>query len=415
LFSPFKRFVSFRYLKGLGGRGEGSGFLRLISLVAVGGVVIGVAALLLTLTIVHGFSDAIEQKIVGFGAHVQVESFRDAPLRHAREKAERLRQFEAVRRVAPVVQQFALLRRSERSIDGAAVWGVERPPPFLEDRLQAGQFDLRAGSEAALSGIVIGTTLARQLGAQVGDTMTVFSTRSAEEQAAQFSRPRVRQFRVTGLYETLLADFDEVNVFVSIEAARQLFGYDAGAVTRFDLTLRNFDRAEQVAKTVEDQFSFPVMARTIRQVYPGLFAWVNLQESIIPLVVGVIVIVAAFNIVGALLMIILEKTSEIGVLASMGASRKLLRRLFLTLGLLIGGVGTVLGEALALFVALVQKRFEIIPLPAEAYYLSAAPVKLVGWDFLIVGVLTLVLCGAAAYLPARFAAGIDPIRVIRFR
>ena len=156
------------------------------------------------------------------------------------------------------------------------------------------------------------------------------------------------------------------------------------------------------------------MARTIFQIYHGLFAWVNLQEAIIPVVIGIMILVAAFNIIGILLMIILEKTREIGVFASMGASRQALRHLFLRLGLLIGTVGTSIGLGVALVLALLQQRYDLIPLPAETYYMTTAPVALNPVDFLLVGVISLILCGLAAYIPARVAARIEPVRVIRF-
>ena len=126
------------------------------------------------------------------------------------------------------------------------------------------------------------------------------------------------------------------------------------------------------------------------------------------------IIVAAFNIVGTLLMIILEKTREIGVMASMGASRQLLRRLFLWLGLFVGAVGTTLGLGIAYALALLQQRYAIIPLPEEAYYMDTAPIELNPLDFVLVGVISLTLCALAAYIPARFASRIEPLKVIRF-
>jgi lipoprotein-releasing system permease protein len=156
------------------------------------------------------------------------------------------------------------------------------------------------------------------------------------------------------------------------------------------------------------------MARTIYQVFRGLFAWVNLQEAIIPIVIAIMIVVAAFNIVGTLLMIILEKTREIGVMASMGASRQVLRRLFLWLGLFIGAAGTGIGLSLAFGLAVLQQRYAIIPLPAEAYYMDTAPVELDPFDFVLVGVVALILCVLAAYIPARFASRIEPLKVIRF-
>jgi lipoprotein-releasing system permease protein len=165
---------------------------------------------------------------------------------------------------------------------------------------------------------------------------------------------------------------------------------------------------------MEQDVGFPISARTIYQQYQGLFAWVNLQQSIIPLVIGVIVLVASFNIIGILLMMILEKTREIGVLGSLGASGRQLRRLFLTLGAQIGVIGIGIGELLALVLGYVQMRFEIIPLPAEAYYMSTAPVSLNPLDFLLVAAVAFILCLAAAYIPARVASRIEPVKAIRF-
>ncbi len=412
----FERFVAVRYLLGAQGREEGRRFLRFITYVAVGGVAVGVAALLLALAIVRGFSREIKAKIVGFGAHVQVESYLDAPLDDAARLRGQIAQMEGVARVAPIVTEFALLRRSAAEIDGVAVWGGEALPPYLAEHLRQGTASF-APDEAGRPGVIVGAALARQLGLSVGDRVTAFSMRGLQGQAGLFSpgaRPRVKQFHVAGVYETSLANFDELYAFVALDQARDLLQYGPDQVTRFDLTLRDVGQAAVVAERITEAYGFPVMARTIYEVFRGLFAWVNLQESIIPVVISVIILVAAFNIVGTLLMIILEKTREIGVLASMGATREALTRLFLWLGLLIGTVGTALGLGLALGLALLQQRYDLIPLPAEAYYMDTAPIELNPLDFVLVAGVALALCAVSAYLPARFAARIDPLKVIRF-
>jgi lipoprotein-releasing system permease protein len=243
----------------------------------------------------------------------------------------------------------------------------------------------------------------------------VFSVRANTERSATGSRPRIRQFRVAGVYETSLAHYDDILVYVHIDEARKLLEYADTEVSRFDVSVTDLSRVEHVAREIEDQMGFPVIAHTIFQVFSSLFAWVNLQESIIPLLIGIIVLVAAFNIVGTLFMIILEKSSELGVLSSMGATKTQLRRLFLSLGLSIGAVGVLVGSVLALVLAVLQKKFEIIPLPAESYYMSTAPVSLSPLDFLLVAVVTLLLCVLAAYIPARVGSNIEPVRVMRFR
>ena len=407
----FHRFVALRYLLGALEREEGRRFLRFITFVAVGGVAIGVAALLLALAIVRGFSNEIEAKIVGFGAHVQVESIRHAPLDDANEMLLGIRDLEGVSHAVPVIVEFALLRQAEARIDGVSLWGIDSLPTYIENNITAGSARLE-GDDSGNLGAVIGASLAQQMDISLGERITIFSTRNVELEPA--ARPRVKQFVVTGIYETSLADFDATYVFADLEAARQLFDYGQDEVTRLDLTLKDVAEATTLSRHIEETYGFPVMARTIFEIYRGLFAWVELQEAIIPIVIGILVLVAAFNIVGTLLMIILEKTREIGIFASMGASRKTLKRLFLWLGILVGGVGTITGSALALGFALLQQRYDIIPLPADAYYMSTAPITIDPLDFFLVAVVSLTLCTLAAYIPARIAARIEPVRVIRF-
>jgi lipoprotein-releasing system permease protein len=413
--------MALRYLKGAEGRAEGRSFLRFITFVAVGGIALGVAALLLSFAIVRGFSQEIQSKLVGVGSHVQVSSYlEDAPLDDADRLEGQLAALDSVTHVMPVVEDFVLLRRSSASIDGVALVGTPRAPQYLSERISDGRFALTADTSARAAsgrapanGLVVGKQLARRLDLAVGDRVTAFSMRSGERGMA-VGRPRVTSFTITGIYETSLTNVDDVYVFTHVDAARDLTGVQPNQVSRFDLTLQDVSAADSVADAIEEKFGFPIAARTIYEQYAGLFAWVNLQESIIPLVIGVIVLVAAFNIIGTLLMLILEKTREIGVLQSLGASGQTLKRLFLMLGLLIGVAGTAIGEGLALGLGLLQKKFEIIPLPAEAYYMTTAPVELNALDFVLVAAVTLALCALAAYVPARIAARIEPVRAIRF-
>ncbi len=413
--APFERFVALRYLRGAEGRTGGGRFLRFVTVVAVGGVAVGVAALLLSLMIVRGFSREIESKIVGFGGHVRVENYLDAPLGGSDTLAARLAAFEGVEEVVPVASGFVLLRTGGAAggIEGVVVNGVpEGSQPFLQERIETGTFALTPDAEGR-AGVVVGAPLAARLGLRVGDRVVGLAMRDYAGGAAM-ARPRVVGLRVAGVYETGLADFDETFAYTDLGAARRLLGLDGDEVSRYDLTLADIRQAEPTALAVGDELGLPVLARSIYRVQANLFAWVNLQQSIIPLVIGVIVLVAAFNIVGTLLMLILEKTREIGVLRAMGAGAGGVRRLFVRLGFLVGLVGTGLGLGLALGLGLLQQRFGIIPLPQEAYYIDTAPVELAPLDFVLVAAVALALCTLAAYVPARVAARIEPVRTIRF-
>ena len=408
--------MSLRYLWGAEGREEGRSFLRFITYVAIGGVALGVAALLLALAIVRGFSREIENKIVGFGAHIQVTSYvQDQPLDQGSDLRSELAQMDGISEVVPVVEQPVLLRRTDDAIDGVVLLGVERLPSYLRQRIQKGAFEVHP-RDGGHPGLVVGQELASRLGLEVGQLVTTFALREETSGEPSFGvrTPRVKQFRVRGIYDTSLKNIDDVYVFSRVSTARWLGDVPSSSVSRFNVTVEDVPRIDSLAAQIENRFGFPVSARTIYQQYAGLFAWVDLQQSIIPLVIGVIVIVAAFNIIGTLLMLILEKTREIGILKSLGTSGEALKRLFLVLGLLIGTVGTGVGSIVALSLALVQQQFGIISLPAEAYYMSTAPIGLNPLDFVLVGAITVLLCGAAAYVPARVAARVEPVRAIRF-
>ena len=369
---------------------------------------------LLALSVVRGFSREIEAKIIGFGAHVQVEHMRYAPLQDAEAIMTQIGDLEGIVDMQPVVSEFALLRRSRSEIEGVGLWGTNMLPHYLRGTLTEGTAELV--SDDGKPRLVIGASLAQRLGTAVGDTLVMFSTRSstAARQPSLVARPRIQQFRVGGVFESSLADFDETYVFTDIDIARTLLSYRPDEVTRVDVTLHDPSQAEATARAIEEQLGIPVLARSIYEVYRGLFAWVQLQEAIIPLVIGVLILVAAFNIVGTLLMVIMEKMREIGIFASMGASRQSLKRLFLSLGFWIGVSGTTIGLTLALVLALLQQHYGVIPLPADAYYMTTAPIALNAFDFVLVATVAMLLTALAAYIPARVAAGIDPLKVIRF-
>ena len=409
----FESYMARRYLRGAEGKAEGRHFLRLITWIAVGGVSVGVAALILALSVVRGFSGEIQNKITGFAAHVQVQSIRDEPLDDATALHRTVAVQESVISVSPVIQEFILLRRSAQDIDGVSLVGTQELPEYIASSLISGNGSLQVPDGSDLVPVVIGAELARNLGVEVGDQLTAFSVQGSGGGMSQ--SPRVSSCQVVGVYETSLADFDALQVFVHIDEARQLLEYGPDQVSRLDLRVADGLDYTAVADRLDEVLGFPAIARPVTDIYRSLYAWVALQQSIIPLIIAIIVFVAAVNIIGTLLMIILEKNREMGVLASMGATSRSRSRIFLRLGLLIGLVGVMIGEGAALILAVLQVQFGIIPLPAEAYYMSTAPIDLSALDFIVVAAVTLVLCALSSWIPARYAGRVQPIQAITIR
>ena len=413
----FAQTVALRYLRGGTGRDERRGFLRFVIIAAIGGVAVGTGALLLAMMIVRGFSREIEAKIVGFGQHVQVESLLGEPLALSDPLVARLQAVPGVRHVEPAVIDFALLRgrreAGQAGVDGAMLWGTSPSgQPFIGEHLTGGAFSFAPDAQGR-PGLVVGARFAERLGLRVGDAVTAFSTRGLAQGQVD-SRPRVKTFHVAGLFRTGLGDFDDRFAYAEIADVRRLFAYAPDETTRLDLTLADRSRARATADAITTEIGPPVLARAIDDVQAGLFAWVALQQSIVPLIISILVLVAAFNIVGALLMVVIEKSREIGTVLAMGASRRSVRRLFVFLGLLVGIAGASIGAAVALGLGALQQEFEFIKLPADSYFLDSAPIEMSGFDVALTVSVAILLCTLAAYLPARAASRIEPIRSIRF-
>lgn len=410
MIGAFERTLAVRYLRGA--TGSDRSFLRFVILAAVGGVAVGTGALLVATMIVRGFSREIEAKIVGFGQHIEAESMDGRPILAADSLAAVVAAFPGVAAARPAVLDFALLRASgsASAVDGAVLWGMAPgDQPFVAAQTR-GRFAF-APDSAGRPGLVVGARLADRLGLDVGDRVTAFSTRGVGTDARL--RPRVATFHVVGVFETGMGDFDDQFAITDRDRVTALFDYPPGSATRLDVTLDDASDDDALAARINADVGPPLFARTIREVYRGLFAWVDLQQRIIPLLMSILTLVAAFNIVGVLLMIVLEKAREIGTLLAIGASRRAIRRLFVLLGLLVGVAGSALGALGALAFGVLQARFRFVPLPADAYFLDAAPVDIRALDVAVVVVASILLCTLAAYLPARAAARMDPIRTIR--
>ena len=399
-------FLALRYFARAEGQREGRSFVRFITYVAVGGVAVGVAALILALGIVRGFSQEIEGKLMEVGAHLRVVSYTDDPLSDAAALQDQLEGYEAVRTVTPIAEGVVIARAGADAIEGLVVQGTDALPRVVRK-------STTSPSREVPQGVVVSTTIAERFDTSPGERLTLFALdRKAE--GALVLQPRVKQYVIDDTYATALDFVDNTVLFMGLSEARRLLELSENEVSRFELQLHRVEDIESTAETLRNDLAFPAAVRTVYQQYAGLFAWINLQQNIIPLVISTIVIVAAFNIVGTLLMMMLEKTREIGVLMSMGLSARGVQRVFLVLGAVIGCTGSLIGGTLAVGAGWIQQTYGVIPLPADAYYMDTAPMALYGSDVLLVTGVAIVLCLGAAYLPARVASRIDPVRVIRF-
>jgi lipoprotein-releasing system permease protein len=398
--------IARRYLRS----SRNAGFVSFITAIAVLGVALGSATLIVALAVLGGFEREITEKIIGFASHVQVTGFQNQPLRSYDENRRRIEeQLPLVRSVAPFVSREALIR-SHETVDGILLKGIDPLHDNASTRryMVAGEYDLDRPT-GGMPKLVLGRKLAARLAVDIGSRVVVFGVSRLAEQG----QPRVMQFRVSGIYESGMAEYDDIYAFTDLASAQMLFQLP-NAVSGYDLLLTTPDSAAAVAEAVAGLLGYPHYARTVFDTYRNLFSWIALQKKPVPIILGLIIVVATVNIIGTLLMMVLDKTREIGILRAMGATRWGITRIFVRQGLTVAVIGTALGNLLALTLCLLQLEFRFFSLPSDIYFMNSVPVLLRWEHFVLVSVVSIGLSLLSALIPARLAARLDPVTTIRF-
>jgi lipoprotein-releasing system permease protein len=244
----------------------------------------------------------------------------------------------------------------------------------------------------------------------VGERLLVFGLGGT---SISLSETRIMQFVVTGIYETGMAEYDMTYTYVDIRNAQRLFQL-GNAVSGIDLLVHDTETLPLLVEEIPSDLGYPYYARSMHQLYRNLFTWIDLQKRPIPLILGLIIIVATVNVVGTLLMMVMEKTKDIGVLKTLGSQKKTILRIFLAQGVLIGAVGTALGNILGFGLAWLELQYKFISLPSSVYFMTHVPILFDPRDFILVSSLAFVLSVASSYFPARLATKLDPVRLLRF-
>lgn len=404
----FKWFLAYRYFRGKRAR---SSFLSFIKIMAVGGVAIGAAGLLIALSIVHGFKSVIQEKIMGYGTHITVTTFTDNPLFRSDTLVTYLSGQPGVDDVQAVLVSQGMVQTRDR-VEGSFLKGVDADGDLsgIRNFIRDGRYELRT-TEAGLPGAVIGSQLARNLEAVPGSVITAYAIRGVP---TPLNLPLIRQFEVTGIYHTGIDQFDDLMVLIDRQHARFLFDMEAPKAHQVEIRVSDPAEITAVQARLSEALAFPYHVESIYQRYRSIFAWINLQEQTIPFIIAVMIIVAAFNLIGTVLMMVLERTRDIGILKTMGATDQSIRSIFLFEGIIVGLAGFAIGVCLWMAFYGIQDTWQIIPLPEESYYMSSAPVEPRITDFFLVGTVTIVLCALASWLPARVAARLNPLSVISY-
>jgi len=387
-------------------------FITLISLLASGGVFVGVAALTIVLSVMNGFEDQVQRRIAGTNAHIAVLSADDRPVQPSDSLVQRIAEAAPGAAVAPFVYGKVMVA-SRNSVDGMVMKGVE---PSEEARVTDIMSHLSPAETALdggdLPGIGLGEELAVRLRVSRGDVILI--SLPTEEPGGLFGGiPRVKRLRVSSIFRSGLYEYDSSFGIVRIDTAREFFelGRD---VTGYELRIPDMFRAREVAHGLEARLGTDYRVTNWIDLNRNLFSWMKIEKAVMFTILILIVLVATVNIVSSLVMLVLEKRRDIGVLRTMGVTPRGIMRIFLLQGTLVGIGGTTIGLIVGLAVSFALGRYKLLHLPGEIYFIDTLPVKIEWTDFALVGVAATALCFLASLYPAWRAARLAPVESIRY-
>ena len=403
----FELFVARRYLTAR----RKQAFISVITSISVLGIAIGVAALVIAIALITGFQGDVQDKILGATSHVMVSDLGGQGLAGYEGLAEKIRAIPGVESVTPVVYNTVLITGLGES-SGALVKGLdfdrERQSAAWLQKLEAGRIPDGGG---AREGLLLGRELALRIGAQAGDVVDVVTASSTLYPLGLL--PKRKRFQVTGVFNTGLYEFDNSTALVSIGVAQKLFGLE-GRASYLQVKLRDIFAAPAVGEKIKAALPPVVYITTWMELNKSLFSALKLEKNIMFLTITLIVIVAALNIIATLILMVMEKTRDIGILMAMGATPRSINRIFFYQGALIGVIGTAFGVLLGLGWCALANAFELIKIPVDIYQISYVPFRLRPLDLaLIVGV-TLAISFVSTLFPARRAAKVDPVVALKY-
>ncbi len=401
----FSFFIFRKYIKS----NRDSRFLNLISTIAISGIVLGVATLIIAISVISGFEKTLIKKLTEIDSHIKVFSF-TSQLPESEIALKDIKKISGVYLdyASPYLTNLALISSGNRK-DGITIKGVNSEGYLVKVRenIIEGKLDFSNPNN-----LIIGKTLANKLLIKVGDKVTLFALQHNELPSPE-NPPNIEKFLITGIFESGIAEYDASLGFTDLNSAQNLFSMP-GEINGIDIKLNDISKADSLTLEIRKALRYPYYARSVFDIHKNIFTWISLQKKPIPLILGLIIIVAVFNIVGTLLLMVIERTSSIGILRSFGTKRKQIIQIFLLQGIYLAFIGVVAGNLLALLLIEIQTRFDIIKVPASVYFVTKVPFDFSPEIFLLVSVLTLFLSFVASLIPSFISSKISPIKALRF-
>ncbi|HOW39376.1 MAG TPA: ABC transporter permease [Bacteroidales bacterium] len=408
-------FIAQRLIKG---RIEGTSFSRPINVIAIIGIASGLAVMILSVAILTGFKNEIREKVVGFGSHIQITNFdsnisyETTPVSDTQSFVPTIKALPGIKHVQVYATKAGIIK-TEDEIQGVVLKGVGSDfdwSYFGSNIVDGGIF--RVSDSARTDRVIISKKLSDMLRLKTGDSFAMHFVQDP---------PRMRKFTISGIYETSLEEFDKVYVFCDISHIQRLNGWDKTSVSGFEIFIDDFDKLDLMTMKVRDAIGYRISEEeprfkttSIRTRYPQIFDWLNFQDINVIIIITLMLIVAGFNMISGLLILILEKTNMIGILKALGSDDKTIRNVFLYQAAYLIGKGLIWGNLIGLGIAFLQLKTGIFTLDPTSYYIKTVPVNLEFSHILLLNAGTMVAILIMLLVPSKLISHITPVKAIRY-
>jgi lipoprotein-releasing system permease protein len=405
----FELFLSIRYLRAK----RKQAFISVITVISVLGVMIGVMALVVVLSVMNGFRADLMSKILGVKSHLLVLSHKGA-FNDYKRVAGRVGQVEGVVATTPFIHSQVMVDRSG-NVSGAILRGIHPQTTgnvlSIERMIKDGSLSSLAGRCDGLPTIMIGSELSRQLGAYPGDILNMVSP---EGKLTPLGRlPNSQKYKVTAVFDSGMYEYDASMVFVSLKEAQAFLGF-GDRVSGLEVRVKDLYKSDKVGIKIQNALGNPYWTKDWKVMNRSLFSALKLEKFAMFVILTMIVLVGALNIISTLVMVVMEKTRDVAILRAMGASAKSIMTIFMVQGLLVGLVGTLAGLASGLGICHLLARYKFISLPSDVYYITTLPVRVEFWDVCLVSLSAVVISFLATIYPSWHASKLNPVEAIRY-
>lgn len=391
----YELFISLKYLMAK----QKERFISLISLMSILGVAVGVMALIIVIGVMTGFDEDLRDKIVGSQSHIVIERFKG--ISHPQEVIDKVKSQDHVLEASGFINGQAVVKTGENII-GVVLRGID---PVNEPKVTKIKQYLNQGSlNFSQDGIVIGKELSKRLGSFLGDEIRLISPVTG----------RVRDFTICGIFNSGMYEYDLSLLFISLDQARDFYHLEDNLVTSIGVKVDNFYQVEKIKRSLQDKLGFEYIVKSWMDINRNLFNALKLEKTVMFVILTLIVLVACFNIASTLIMMVMEKTQDIGILKAIGTTNKSIMLIFTLNGLIIGFLGTLFGTLCGFGMAYLLKTYKFIKLPSDIYYVETLPVKIQFFDSGLIALCALLISLAASLYPAYRASRLNPVEALRY-